>query len=64
MQPRPGRIKRIVDVPLPRSRDRGSRAFAAIKDDVLGEFVASPRMALFDPPSERMPLLSDLRFSI
>ncbi|HEY2978596.1 MAG TPA: ABC transporter ATP-binding protein [Burkholderiaceae bacterium] len=42
MQPRPGRIKRIVDVPLPRSRDRGSRAFAAIKDDVLGEFAAPP----------------------
>ena len=38
MQPRPGRIKRIVDVDLPRSRDRGSAAFAAIKDDVLSEF--------------------------
>jgi ABC-type nitrate/sulfonate/bicarbonate transport system ATPase subunit len=38
MQPRPGRIKRIVEVDLPRSRDRGSAAFAAIKDDVLSEF--------------------------
>jgi NitT/TauT family transport system ATP-binding protein/sulfonate transport system ATP-binding protein len=38
MQPRPGRIKRIVDVPLPRPRDKASRAFAEIKDDVLGEF--------------------------
>ena len=38
MQPRPGRIKRIVDVPLPRPRDRGSYAFAAIKEDVLSEF--------------------------
>ena len=39
MEPRPGRIKRIVDVDLPRSRDRGSAAFAAIKDDVLAEFI-------------------------
>jgi NitT/TauT family transport system ATP-binding protein/sulfonate transport system ATP-binding protein len=38
MQPRPGRIKRIVDVPLARSRDRGSYAFNAIKEDVLSEF--------------------------
>ncbi len=38
MQPRPGRIKRIVDVPLPRPRDKASRAFTAIKDDVLSEF--------------------------
>jgi len=38
MQPRPGRIKRIVDVPLARTRDRGSYEFAAIKDDVLSEF--------------------------
>jgi NitT/TauT family transport system ATP-binding protein/sulfonate transport system ATP-binding protein len=38
MQPRPGRIRRIVDVPLSRPRDRASAAFTAIKDDVLGEF--------------------------
>jgi len=38
MQPRPGRIKRIIDVALPRSRDRALPAFAALKDDVLGEF--------------------------
>ena len=38
MEPRPGRIKRIVDVPLARPRDRVSAAFTAIKDDVLGEF--------------------------
>ncbi|WP_374319385.1 ABC transporter ATP-binding protein [Aquabacterium sp.] len=39
MEPRPGRIKRIVDVPLARPRDRASADFTAIKDDVLGEFV-------------------------
>jgi ABC-type nitrate/sulfonate/bicarbonate transport system ATPase subunit len=38
MQPRPGRIKRIIDVHLPRTRDRGAADFAAIKDDVLSEF--------------------------
>ena len=46
MQPRPGRIKRIVDVPLARSRERGSRAFAAIKDDILREFGDAPRPRL------------------
>ena len=38
MQPRPGRIQRIVDVPLARPRDRVDPAFTAIKDDVLSEF--------------------------
>ena len=38
MQPRPGRIKRIVDVPLARPRDRVGADFVAIKDDVLSEF--------------------------
>ncbi|ARN21142.1 ABC transporter ATP-binding protein [Piscinibacter gummiphilus] len=51
MQPRPGRIKRIVDVPLPRTRDRGTAAFAAIKDDVLGEFGEADRPALVPPAS-------------
>lgn len=40
MQPRPGRIRRIVDVDLPRSRDRGSAEFAGVKNIVLGEFMA------------------------
>lgn len=38
MEPRPGRIKRIVDVTLPRPRSRHSAEFQALKDDVLGEF--------------------------
>lgn len=42
MQPRPGRIKRIVDVPLARSRDRTAADFVAIKDDVLSEFSHEP----------------------
>jgi NitT/TauT family transport system ATP-binding protein/sulfonate transport system ATP-binding protein len=39
MQPRPGRIKRIVDVNLSRERDRSSAEFTAIKEAVLSEFV-------------------------
>jgi NitT/TauT family transport system ATP-binding protein/sulfonate transport system ATP-binding protein len=62
MQPRPGRIKRIVDVPLPRSRDRGSFAFAEIKEDVLAEFAEKPRIELVSgvPPKRGV---SDWQFS-
>jgi len=57
MQPRPGRVKRIVDVPLPRPRDRASHAFAAIKEDVLGEFAGIPAQTLA-PADAPQPLLS------
>lgn len=39
MQPRPGRIKRILPINLDRPRDRTSSDFAALKDEVLAEFV-------------------------
>jgi NitT/TauT family transport system ATP-binding protein/sulfonate transport system ATP-binding protein len=55
MQPRPGRIRRIVDVPLPRPRDRHSAAFAAIKDDVLNEFGAAPAPRVPAPSREPVP---------
>tara|TARA_Y100001951_G_scaffold105372_1_gene122601 strand:+ start:14330 stop:15145 length:816 start_codon:yes stop_codon:yes gene_type:complete len=38
MEPRPGRIKRIVDVPLARPRERSGLHFGTIRDDVLSEF--------------------------
>ena len=38
MEPRPGRIRRIVPVALPHPRDRLSLAFARLKEDVLAEF--------------------------
>ncbi len=38
MQPRPGRIRRVVDVNLPRPRDRASLDFKRIEDDVMSEF--------------------------
>jgi sulfonate transport system ATP-binding protein len=38
MQPSPGRIRRIVDVPLPHPRNRSDPAFIRLRDDVLGDF--------------------------
>lgn len=38
MEPRPGRIKNILDIDLPRSRDRKSPAFLALENAVLHEF--------------------------
>ena len=38
MEPRPGRIKRIVPVPLDRPRNRLDLEFVRIKEEILGEF--------------------------
>lgn len=38
MQPNPGRIRRIVDVDLPRPRNRSDSRFIALRDDVLSDF--------------------------
>lgn len=37
MEPRPGRIRRIVPVDLPRPRDRAAPGFAAVKERILNE---------------------------
>lgn len=37
LDPRPGRIRTVIDIDLPRPRARGSAAFAAAKDAVLSE---------------------------
>ena len=37
MDAKPGRIRRVVDVPLPHPRDRTSRVFHQIKDEVLAD---------------------------
>jgi sulfonate transport system ATP-binding protein len=39
MQPRPGRIRRVVDVDVPHPRDRADPALKAYYDDVRGEIV-------------------------
>jgi sulfonate transport system ATP-binding protein len=38
MQPNPGRIRRILDVGLPRPRNRSDSRFIALRDDVLSDF--------------------------
>ncbi|MGI4813794.1 MAG: ABC transporter ATP-binding protein [Janthinobacterium lividum] len=45
MEPRPGRIKRIIDVDLPRPRDVSSYEFAAVKRQVLREFAEQHEVA-------------------
>jgi hypothetical protein len=55
MQPRPGRIKRIVDVNLPRERNRASAEFISIKEAVLREFVHTQQESLVvEPAGENM----------
>ena len=46
MQPHPGRVRRIVEVNLPRPRSRSDPAFLRIRDDVLADFL---------DPAERGP---------
>jgi sulfonate transport system ATP-binding protein len=38
MAPRPGRIRRIVDVALPRPRERADARFVRLRDDILADF--------------------------
>ncbi|HMN78434.1 MAG TPA: ABC transporter ATP-binding protein [Burkholderiaceae bacterium] len=40
MEPRPGRIRRILPVGLPHPRNRSSAEFTAVRDQVYGEFAA------------------------
>ncbi|MBM7582689.1 NitT/TauT family transport system ATP-binding protein [Caldicoprobacter guelmensis] len=42
MTPSPGRVKTIIEVPLPRKRDRTSLDFLKIKDKVFTEFNLKP----------------------
>jgi NitT/TauT family transport system ATP-binding protein/sulfonate transport system ATP-binding protein len=64
MQPRPGRIKRIIDVPLPRERNRSSAEFIAIKEEVLREFShtadASAGLTAATAANETYPLGKEL----
>jgi sulfonate transport system ATP-binding protein len=38
MAPRPGRIRRIVDVALPRPRERTDPRFVRLRDEILSDF--------------------------
>ncbi len=48
MAPRPGRVRRIVPVPLAHPRSRTDPAFVALKDAVLAEFAGTPEPARLD----------------
>ncbi|MDD2547012.1 MAG: ABC transporter ATP-binding protein [Burkholderiaceae bacterium] len=50
MEPRPGRIRRIVPVPLAHPRDRAAYAFSVVKDSVLREFAEQPVADRIEPP--------------
>lgn len=53
MEPRPGRIRRTVQVGLAHPRDRASYAFSVVKDDVLQEFADHNAAELAEPPLKR-----------
>jgi len=53
MEPRPGRIRRTVPVPLAHPRERSAQAFAVLKERVLQEFAAYPAAQLAEPPYRR-----------
>ena len=58
MAPRPGRIKRIVDVALPRPRDRNDPRFIRLREEVLADFAGheddtphgGTRIPIVNPP--------------
>lgn len=54
MEPRPGRIRRILPVPMAHPRDRAALSFARVKDDVLQEFTGRPA-DLAEAPIRRLP---------
>jgi len=55
MEPRPGRIRRIVPIDLPHPRDRTSPAFAHARDGVLREFAAWHAAPEAEPRPEPAP---------
>jgi sulfonate transport system ATP-binding protein len=68
MEPRPGRIRRIVPVALDHPRDRVGLAFSRVKEDVLAEFAGEAEQAMqarhagrLDP---RIALPAGLRFAL
>ncbi len=67
MEPRPGRIRRTVPVPLAHPRDRASYAFSTVKDSVLREFGEHSAAELAEPPlrAERLaPEVSAWQFAV
>ncbi|WGS53229.1 ABC transporter ATP-binding protein [Paraburkholderia sp. D15] len=55
MAPRPGRIKRIVEIGLPRPRDRGDARFIQLRDEIVADFGAAGHASenIDEPPDRR-----------
>jgi sulfonate transport system ATP-binding protein len=68
MEPRPGRIRRIVPVELDHPRDRVGLAFSRVKEDVLAEFAGEAEPAMRARHAERLDpriaLPTGLRFAL
>jgi sulfonate transport system ATP-binding protein len=59
MAPRPGRIKRVVEVALPRPRERSDPRFIRLREEVLADFAEDGTTAYHDadgpPPGGHPP---------
>jgi len=67
MEPRPGRVRRIVPVTLPHPHDRASHGFATVREQVLREFAPQGSAALAEAPWKRelpSPPLSAWQFAV
>ncbi|MBV5291606.1 MAG: ABC transporter ATP-binding protein [Curvibacter lanceolatus] len=65
MEPRPGRIRQVLPVPLPHPRDRASFAFTQVKESVLREFLGHPAAELIEPPlRQEAPAASQWQFAV
>ena len=51
MAPRPGRVKRIAHVDLPRPRERSDARFVQLRDQILADFTERPASAPPDTPN-------------
>ena len=61
MEPRPGRIKRIVPVAVPHPRSRSDARLARIRDDILRDFAQAEAPRLAEHPAE--PRFEDYAFA-
>jgi ABC-type nitrate/sulfonate/bicarbonate transport system ATPase subunit len=62
MEPRPGRVKRVFDVDLPRPRVRGAYAFSTLREEILSELTeGEPAQA--HAPARQLPRSADWRFA-
>jgi len=65
MEPRPGRIRQVLPVPLPHPRDRASFAFTQVKESLLREFSGHPAAELIEPPlRQEAPAASQWQFAV